>query len=282
MLRVASAEGGSRSPRRADPPRAGTDPQEDLGPSQASSVPEIPPDWPHTPTGPPRHRCGAVARADRRGARRWHFRQGRPEAASMESSLESRIPPGTWCAATRAPGRQNVSRTAQRGPFWVIALASFLPGGLARGGEVPARPRRPRTSPAGRRPHRHCPRRAARPRGCGIGISSAAPPRARATWSPRRPRRPRSSTRGISRSTWTSALRLAGVQNPELLLARQRVLEAAAFRQFAAAQSCPRSTWARTTTPTPASFSSPTATSSACNRDALTSAPGPTRSPRAR
>ena len=37
----------------------------------------------------------------------------------------------------------------------------------------------------------------------------------------------------------TTALRLAGVENPELNLARQRVLEAAAFRQFAAAQILP-------------------------------------------
>jgi outer membrane protein TolC len=36
-----------------------------------------------------------------------------------------------------------------------------------------------------------------------------------------------------------SALRLAGVQNPQLLLARQRVLEAVADRQFAAAQFLP-------------------------------------------
>ncbi len=37
----------------------------------------------------------------------------------------------------------------------------------------------------------------------------------------------------------TTALRLAGVENPELNLARQRVLEAVAFRQFAAAQILP-------------------------------------------
>ncbi len=36
-----------------------------------------------------------------------------------------------------------------------------------------------------------------------------------------------------------TALRLAGVENPELNLARQRVVEAAAFRQFAAAQILP-------------------------------------------
>ena len=36
-----------------------------------------------------------------------------------------------------------------------------------------------------------------------------------------------------------SALRLAGVENPELLLARQRVTEATALRQFAAAQALP-------------------------------------------
>src|SRR6516165_1454214 len=36
-----------------------------------------------------------------------------------------------------------------------------------------------------------------------------------------------------------SALRLAGVQNPEILLAQQRVEEAAAFRQLAAAQILP-------------------------------------------
>jgi len=37
----------------------------------------------------------------------------------------------------------------------------------------------------------------------------------------------------------TTALRLAGVENPELNLARQRVVEAAAFRQFAAVQILP-------------------------------------------
>ena len=36
-----------------------------------------------------------------------------------------------------------------------------------------------------------------------------------------------------------SALQLAGVQNPEILLARQRIVEAAAFRQLAAAQFLP-------------------------------------------
>ena len=36
-----------------------------------------------------------------------------------------------------------------------------------------------------------------------------------------------------------TALRLAGVQNPEFNLARQRVLEAVAMRQFAAAQILP-------------------------------------------
>src|SRR5947209_6133214 len=36
-----------------------------------------------------------------------------------------------------------------------------------------------------------------------------------------------------------SALRLAGVQNPEILLARERVTEAAAVRQLAAAQILP-------------------------------------------
>src|SRR5689334_9579995 len=36
-----------------------------------------------------------------------------------------------------------------------------------------------------------------------------------------------------------SALRLAGVENPELLLARQRVTEAVAIRQLAAAQALP-------------------------------------------
>ena len=42
--------------------------------------------------------------------------------------------------------------------------------------------------------------------------------------------------RGLDLNT---ALRLAGVENPELNLARQRVLEAVAFRQFAAAQILP-------------------------------------------
>src|SRR5262245_13187583 len=40
-------------------------------------------------------------------------------------------------------------------------------------------------------------------------------------------------------SDLTSALRLAGAENPELLLARQRVTEAVAVRQLAAAQALP-------------------------------------------
>src|SRR5271165_978094 len=36
-----------------------------------------------------------------------------------------------------------------------------------------------------------------------------------------------------------SALRLAGVRNPELMIARERLTEAAAVRQFAAAQLLP-------------------------------------------
>jgi outer membrane protein TolC len=36
-----------------------------------------------------------------------------------------------------------------------------------------------------------------------------------------------------------TALRLAGVRNPELMIARQRITEAAAIRQYAAAQLLP-------------------------------------------
>jgi len=65
----------------------------------------------------------------------------------------------------------------------------------------------------------------------------AAPPRARPdAMIPTPPSILGAEVREIDLNT---ALRLAGVENPELNLARQRVLEAVAFRQFAAAQILP-------------------------------------------
>ena len=79
-----------------------------------------------------------------------------------------------------------------------------------------------------------------------------------------------------------TALRLAGVQNPQLMIARQRVLEAAVLRQLAAAQFLPSLNLGTNYDSHTGNCSSPTAISWGSTVRRCTSAPARPRSDRAR